>query len=100
MNALIGRRPDPGRCPQCEERVTPFAAGCALCGADLDPRRWDAGPSAGQRAGSWVSTVRMGSSAGPPRRAPSPPLAEATLSWVVAALLAAAVIAVIYACVA
>ena len=30
----------PGYCPQCGERVTPYAAGCALCGADLDPRRW------------------------------------------------------------
>lgn len=27
------------RCPSCGERVTPFAAGCALCGADLDPHR-------------------------------------------------------------
>jgi hypothetical protein len=31
---------NPGYCPQCGERVTPFAAGCAICGADLDPRRW------------------------------------------------------------
>jgi hypothetical protein len=30
----------PGYCPQCGERVTPFAAGCGLCGADLDPKRW------------------------------------------------------------
>jgi len=30
----------PGYCPQCGERVTPFAAGCALCGAELDPKRW------------------------------------------------------------
>jgi predicted amidophosphoribosyltransferase len=30
----------PGYCPQCGERVTPYAAGCALCGADLDPQRW------------------------------------------------------------
>lgn len=29
----------PGYCPRCGERVSPFAAGCALCGADLDPRR-------------------------------------------------------------
>jgi predicted amidophosphoribosyltransferase len=33
---------DPGRCPGCGERVTPYAAGCALCGAELDPRRWQA----------------------------------------------------------
>jgi predicted amidophosphoribosyltransferase len=36
---------DPGRCPSCGERVTPYAAGCALCGADLDPRRWQSPPS-------------------------------------------------------
>ena len=24
----------------CGERVTPYAAGCALCGAELDPTRW------------------------------------------------------------
>ena len=38
-------RMHPGYCPQCGERVTPFAAGCALCGADLDPRRWQRPPS-------------------------------------------------------
>jgi hypothetical protein len=26
-------------CPNCGERVTPFAAGCALCGADLTAAR-------------------------------------------------------------
>jgi hypothetical protein len=30
---------DPNRCPNCGERVSPFAAGCALCGAELDPHR-------------------------------------------------------------
>jgi predicted amidophosphoribosyltransferase len=39
----------PGYCPQCGERVTPFAAGCALCGADLDPKRWQRPPSLRQR---------------------------------------------------
>src|ERR671933_939527 len=29
----------PHVCPRCGERVSAFAAGCALCGADLDPRR-------------------------------------------------------------
>jgi predicted amidophosphoribosyltransferase len=33
------RRPNPTRCPQCREHVSPYAAGCALCGADLDPDR-------------------------------------------------------------
>ncbi len=32
-------RRDVNRCPSCGERVSPFAAGCAFCGADLDPRR-------------------------------------------------------------
>jgi hypothetical protein len=36
----------PGFCPQCGERVTPYAAGCALCGAELDPRRWQTRVSA------------------------------------------------------
>jgi len=35
------RRPDPTRCPTCRERVSPFAAGCALCGTELDIRRHD-----------------------------------------------------------
>ena len=32
-------RPSPTRCPQCREHVSPYAAGCALCGAELDPDR-------------------------------------------------------------
>lgn len=36
---------DRTRCPQCGERVMPFAAGCAVCGADLDTARFDSGPS-------------------------------------------------------
>ena len=27
------------RCPECREPVSPFAAGCALCGADLEAAR-------------------------------------------------------------
>ena len=48
---------DRSRCPNCGERVSPYAAGCAVCGADLDPARWDTGPGAGQRAGSWISAI-------------------------------------------
>jgi hypothetical protein len=29
----------PHVCPRCGERVSAFAAGCALCGAELDPHR-------------------------------------------------------------
>ena len=36
---------DPNRCPRCGERVSPYAAGCAICGATLDPKRWQAPPS-------------------------------------------------------
>jgi hypothetical protein len=31
---------DPNRCPNCGERVTPYAAGCSLCAHALDPQRW------------------------------------------------------------
>jgi hypothetical protein len=40
---------DRTRCPSCGERVTPYAAGCAICGADLDPKRWQPRPSLLQR---------------------------------------------------
>ena len=36
---------DPSRCPNCRERVTPYAAGCAICGTELDPKRWQRRPS-------------------------------------------------------
>jgi hypothetical protein len=52
--------PDRSRCPNCRERVSPYAAGCAVCGADLDPRRWDTGPGAGQRVGSFLSALSFG----------------------------------------
>ena len=29
----------PHICPRCGERVSAFAAGCAICGAELDPKR-------------------------------------------------------------
>ncbi|MDA0184426.1 hypothetical protein OJ997_29245 [Solirubrobacter phytolaccae] len=42
--------------------MSPFAAGCAVCGADLDTKRWDTGPSAINRAGSWFSALSNGGS--------------------------------------
>lgn len=33
------RRPDPNRCPGCGERVSAYAAGCAVCGYDLEAHR-------------------------------------------------------------
>jgi predicted amidophosphoribosyltransferase len=43
------RRDDPARCPNCGERVTPYAAGCWLCGVPLDPARWQQPPSLADR---------------------------------------------------
>jgi hypothetical protein len=58
--------PDRSRCPNCKEPVSPFAAGCAVCGADLDTKRWDKGPSGLNRLGSWLSALSFGpSTAGP-----------------------------------
>ena len=54
-------------CPHCGARTTPFAAGCAYCGADLDPRRRP--PSAGLSARirrAW-RTRRRGPAAVPDR---------------------------------
>jgi predicted amidophosphoribosyltransferase len=36
----ILKKTNPIRCPNCGERVTPYAAGCSLCGQTLDPKRW------------------------------------------------------------
>ena len=54
--------PDRSRCPNCKEPVSPFAAGCAVCGTDLDTKRWDTGPSGINRVGSWFSALGMGPS--------------------------------------
>jgi hypothetical protein len=59
--------PDRSRCPNCGEHVSPYAAGCAVCGADLDFRRWDSGPGLGTRIGSWFSALSFG---GQQRRVP------------------------------
>jgi len=56
----MARLPDLSRCPDCRERVTPFAAGCAVCGADLDLRRFDRGPTVMQRVESQLAALRMG----------------------------------------
>ena len=56
---------DKTRCPSCGERVMPFAAGCSICGADLDVTRWDTGPSLPQRIGSWLSALSFGAALPP-----------------------------------
>jgi hypothetical protein len=43
----------------------PFAAGCSICGADLDMKRWDKGPSLPQRVGSWFSALTFGAALPP-----------------------------------
>jgi hypothetical protein len=44
--------------------VSPFAAGCAICGADLDTKRWDSGPGPLKRLESWLSALSFGPSRG------------------------------------
>ena len=46
--------------------MSPFAAGCAVCGTDLDTKRWDTGPSGLNRVGSWLSALSLGPSKGGP----------------------------------
>ncbi|MGZ4268483.1 MAG: hypothetical protein ACXVFN_13385 [Solirubrobacteraceae bacterium] len=46
-------------CPSCGARITPFAAGCAYCGADLDPHRHHRAPTLAQRVrGTWRTRAR------------------------------------------
>lgn len=52
--------PDRSRCPDCGERVSPYAAGCAVCGADLDTARWDTGPGVSNRVSSALNAVSFG----------------------------------------
>lgn len=40
--------------------MSPYAAGCAVCGADLDVGRWDSGPGFGRRAVSWLNALSFG----------------------------------------
>ncbi len=40
--------------------MSPYAAGCAVCGADLDAARWDSGPGPGRRIASWFSAMTFG----------------------------------------
>jgi predicted amidophosphoribosyltransferase len=53
MFLFYARRDEPARCPNCGERVTPNAAGCWLCGAALDPARWQRAPGWLDRALAW-----------------------------------------------
>jgi hypothetical protein len=46
-------RTRPNRCPQCGEHVSPYAAGCAICGADLDPDRTNHVPLSRRIGSAW-----------------------------------------------
>jgi hypothetical protein len=48
-------------CPNCGATVTPFAAGCAVCGTTLDPKRFD---SAGSGVKNWRPTNLQAAIAG------------------------------------
>jgi hypothetical protein len=83
--------PDRSRCPNCGERVSPYAAGCAICGADLDVRRWDSGPSRAKQAGSWLSALSFGN---PQQRVH--PVVLITVLVLLGGTLASAIVAVLY----
>jgi predicted amidophosphoribosyltransferase len=55
------RHPDPTRCHNCGESVMPNAAVCWLCGATLDPLRWQRPPGPLDRAAArWRALLRRG----------------------------------------
>ncbi|MEN3285447.1 MAG: hypothetical protein V7607_6587 [Solirubrobacteraceae bacterium] len=54
----ILKRSNPTRCPNCGERVAPYAAGCWLCGQALDPQRWQQpGGLVGRTRALWRTVV-------------------------------------------
>jgi predicted amidophosphoribosyltransferase len=58
---MLIRRPDPTRCHNCGEHVMPYAAVCWLCGAKLDPLRWQRPPGPLDRVVErWRALVRRG----------------------------------------
>ena len=51
--------PRAGRCPQCGEPVSPFAAGCAICGADLERHRREQAERAARRPALPTRSTRL-----------------------------------------
>lgn len=49
----------PHICPHCGERVSAFAAGCSLCGAELDPRRAQTNTRADRLSDAWRARPRL-----------------------------------------
>jgi hypothetical protein len=87
---MLFLRNDPGRCPHCGYRVTPFADGCALCGTELDPHRRRRGPGLGQRLSSALTALSKGPKRGP--RGPGSPSTPATYALMIVLALSACVI--------
>ncbi len=58
----------PHICPDCGERVSAFAAGCALCGAELDPKRAADPPTLRERIAYRLAIARLRRERRPPRR--------------------------------
>jgi uncharacterized OB-fold protein len=52
--SMFIRRDDPARCPNCGETVTPYAAGCWLCGERLEPWRRQRAPGPLERLATHV----------------------------------------------
>src|SRR5918998_5254264 len=48
-----------GRCPQCGEPVSAFAAGCAICGFDLERHRADEAARRARRPSVPVPAMRV-----------------------------------------
>ena len=49
----------PNKCPNCGETVSMFAAGCAICGAELDPFRGQRRPLTDSLRLVWASRPRL-----------------------------------------
>lgn len=47
----------PHICPDCGERVSAFAAGCSLCGTELDPRRAESRTLTRDLRGAWLARL-------------------------------------------
>ena len=50
---------NPNRCPNCKEHVSPFAAGCARCGAVLDPNRGRRRTPLQRLQSAWLARPRL-----------------------------------------
>jgi hypothetical protein len=49
----------PNTCPSCGEFVSLFAAGCAICGAELDPFRGQRRSVGDSLRSAWLSRPRL-----------------------------------------